>query len=267
MRFIFEAYLELILSIGIGIASMSWEQESFATIYNNVFTIVFAAIALLMPFYTSIFHGWNIDKMDDEKFSEKFGALYSGLNLDEKDSKRKSGLFFPFFFVVRRLLFFVAVIFFQDFIWGQVAIQFVCCITMVIYLLYWWPFETRLFTKIEVLNETTCIFLCYHLFMFTDWLPVAQTRYIMGWSFIVVIVMNLIFHLFNLLGNTFSSLKRKSRKAHHKWVMARSTKAKSLMAKVDEAEESKGLKKSSDSPEVTERETQKLLNSIKKPIL
>ena len=76
LRFIFEAYLELILSIGIGIAMMSWDFDNFATVYNNVFTILFAVIALLMPFYTSIFHGWNVDKMDDEEFSEKFGALY-----------------------------------------------------------------------------------------------------------------------------------------------------------------------------------------------
>ena len=76
LRFLFEAYLELVLSIGIGIATMSWEDESFATMYNNVFTIIFAVIALLMPFYTSIFHGCHIDKMDEDNFSEKFGALY-----------------------------------------------------------------------------------------------------------------------------------------------------------------------------------------------
>ena len=192
---------------------------------------MFAVIALLMPFYTSIFHGWNMDKMDDENFSEKFGALYSGLNLDEKQDKRKSGLFFPFFFVVRRLLFFVAAIFLQHFLWGQLAIQFLCSTTMIIYLLTWWPFETRLFTKIEVLNEVTSLLLIYHLFMFTDWLPLAQTRYLMGWSFIAVTVMNLLFHLSNLLSNTVGSLRRKCRRTHHKWVVARSAKAKALKAK------------------------------------
>ena len=75
--------------------------------------------------------------------------------------------------MVRRLLFFVAAIFFQDFLWVQVAIQFVCSTTMIIYLLYWWPFQTPFDTKIEVMNELTSLLLLDHLFMFTDWLPKA----------------------------------------------------------------------------------------------
>ena len=251
---------------------MSWDNEDFPTIYNNVFTIAFAVVALLMPFYTSIFHGWNIDKMDDEDFSNKFCALYSGLNLDEKDSKRKSGLFYPFFFVVRRLLFFVAAIFLQDFLWGQLAIQFFCSITMIIYLLYWWPFETPFFTKIEVLNEVTSILLVYHLFMFTDWLPLAQTRYIMGWSFITVTVMNLAFHLFNLISNSVSSMRMKCRRTHHKWVMARSVKAKATKAEVEQTVELSQTKKPKSkkkkrvaTPETTDKETSKLLKSIESP--
>ena len=53
-----------------------------------------------------------------EEFAQKFGTLYGGLNLSEKESKRVTGLFFPFFFVVRRLLFILVAIFLDDFLWG-----------------------------------------------------------------------------------------------------------------------------------------------------
>ena len=56
--------------------------------------------------------------MDDEEFKRKFGTLYSGLNLDMDENKRKFGLFFPFFFVIRRLMFIAAAILFENFLWG-----------------------------------------------------------------------------------------------------------------------------------------------------
>ena len=223
---------------------------------------MFAVIALLMPFYTSIFHGWNIDKMDDANFSQKFGALYSGLNLDKKDSKRKSGLFFPFFFVLRRLLFFVAAIFLQQYTLFQLAIQFFCSTTMIIYLGYWWPFHTPLFTKIEIFNEVTTLLLLYHLFMFTDWIPMATIRYLMGWSFIAVTVMNLMFHLGSMVVNTVGNLKKKVRKVHYKYVLARSKRAGAFKGKGFDSDELSELsepptaeKKKEEEPGFAVRET------------
>ena len=56
--------------------------------------------------------------MENEEFQVKYGSLYSGLNLSEKESKRLTGLFFPFFFVFRRMLFVVAAVFLENFLWG-----------------------------------------------------------------------------------------------------------------------------------------------------
>ena len=143
---------------------------------------------------------------------------------------------------------------------------------MIIYLLYWWPFYTKIFTKIEVFNEVTTLLLLYHLNMFTDWLPMAKTRYLMGWSFIAVTVVNLMFHLGSMLVNTVGNLKMKGRRVHHKWLMARSEKARALKAKgVDSDEFSEisepptAVRSKEGEPGFAVRETQKLLSSMKKP--
>lgn len=77
---------------------------------------------------------------------------------------------------------------------------------MVIYLLTFWPFEDPIFTKIEVMNELTSILLLYHLFTFTDWIPDASKRYMMGWSFIVIMACNLGVHFFILSRNSFGDI-------------------------------------------------------------
>ena len=197
--------------------TMQWDMNNYAVFYNNLFTIGLLVCILIMPFYTSVFYGWNINKMDLPEFNRIFGTLYEGLNLDMEDStKRLTGLFFPFFFVVRRLLFIVAAIFLENFLWGQLAIQFFCSVTMIIYLCTFWPFVEPIFTKIEIMNEVTSIFLLYHMFTFTDWVPDASVRYLLGWSFIAVISANLAFHLSILtrssIAKIFTTCKAKCHK-------------------------------------------------------
>ena len=141
LRFIFEAYLELALCAVIGFTSIHWVKDDFSLFYNNIFTIGMICSVLMMPLFTSIFYGCKIDQMDDDEFKSKFGTLYEGLNLDMDKGKRKSGLFFPFFFVIRRLLFVTAAIWLSHFLWSQLAIQFFCSVTMIIYLFHCWPFD------------------------------------------------------------------------------------------------------------------------------
>lgn len=118
LRFFFEAYLEMALCVCIGLKSMEWVEDNFAIFYNNVFTFAIATGIGILPLFTSLFYGCQLKKLDDEEFKRKFGTLYEGLNLDIKENKRVSGLFFPFFFVLRRVLFVVAAIFMEHFLWG-----------------------------------------------------------------------------------------------------------------------------------------------------
>jgi len=69
---------------------------------------------------------------------------------------------------------------------------------MMIYLLTFWPFEDPIFTKIELMNEITSLFLLYHMFTFTDWVPSATSMYISGWSFCFFACLNMGMHLYIL---------------------------------------------------------------------
>ena len=87
---------------------------------------------------------------------------------------------------------------------------------MVIYLGYVWPFESHTITKMEIFNEIAAIFLCYHMLCFTDWVPRATIRYIMGWSFIFVVCAHLGTHLVILVFNSYMTTKQKAKVKLHK---------------------------------------------------
>jgi len=42
--------------------------------------------------------------MEDEEFKERYGNIYDGLVLDKSPAKRRIALFYPFWFVTRRLI-------------------------------------------------------------------------------------------------------------------------------------------------------------------
>ena len=110
----------------------------------------------------------------------------------------------------------MAAIFWRGFLWGQLAVQFTCCVTSMIYLLTFWPFEDPLFTKMELMNEIFSLLLLYHMLTFTDWLPSAEHRYLSGWSFAFFTCLNMAMHLTNLLKDQIRSLSIKVKKKLHK---------------------------------------------------
>ena len=79
--------------------------------------------------------------------------------------------------------------------------------TLVIFFCQVWPFEDPTITKLEVMNEVTTVFLLYHMFIFTDWVPDATTRYYMGSSFIIVAAGNLSIHFGLIIMNSVNNLK------------------------------------------------------------
>ena len=80
---------------------------------------------------------------------------------------------------------------------------------MVIYLLYFMPMQTKYLNLIEVFNELTCIVLMYHLQLFSDFVPSAETRSRLGISFIFFICLNVCVHIFFLMRSSFSNVRAK----------------------------------------------------------
>ena len=78
---------------------------------------------------------------------------------------------------------------------------------MVIYLLWYWPFEQRFNTAIEFFNEVTTVLMLYVAIAFTDYVPDAEVRYGAGWPFIGVQLINCGIHIFFLVKDVIRQLK------------------------------------------------------------
>ena len=216
LRFIFEAYLELVICVAIGMLNLQWDPKNFSIQYGTIFTILFVILVIFMPLFTLIFYYYKIDSVEDEEFKNKYGTLYEGLELDMDKDKRKEALIYPFLFILRRIVFMITVIFMAHFTWSQIAVNFASSFAMVIYFGFVWPFENHGLTKIEIFNEVITILLCYFMLCFTDWVQKAEIRYAIGWIFILVISLHLGLHLIILLHNTYMIVKQKAREKLYK---------------------------------------------------
>ena len=207
IRFVFESYLELVICVTIGMVNISWSQDNLSIPYCSVFTVVFMLAVFIMPLFTSVFYYWKIDKVEEEQFTSDYGTLYDGLELDAAKHKRKSALIYPFLFIFRRLAFSLSVFAYADFAWAQIAIQFASCLTMLMYLGFIFPFESDFVNRIEIFNELAGLLLCYFMFCFSDWIPEATMRYLVGWAFILMVCGHLSTHLVIVARSTFQELK------------------------------------------------------------
>ena len=116
IRLLFEGYLELCLSVLIGLTDMEWSGVNYngSVLYCNIFTIILSILLLAMPFWIYIFYTVNMDEMDDEEFVERYGDIYEGLVLSTDKDKRQAAVFYPFWFCMRRLIFAAVAIFLPE---------------------------------------------------------------------------------------------------------------------------------------------------------
>ena len=242
LRFIFEAYLELVLCVTIALLNFNWDSDNFSTQYSAVFTVIFAVAVLIMPLFSSIFYYCKIDSVEEHVFRKKYGTLYEGLKLDMEQNKRKHALIYPFLFIVRRLAFMVTVVFMASFTWAQISVQFASSLTMIFYYATVWPFENPMLTKLEIFNEVAAVLACYFMLCFTDWIGDPATRYSIGWLFIVLTCLHLGTHLALLIFNTYKTAKTKAK--------ARFSKAKNTAAQEEsQSKRQKYVKKSTQNPQ------------------
>ena len=142
------------------------ENEYSAFLFINDFlSIFFISTLAIMPIFLLAFYCKRFDKMADEGFKAKYGSGYDSLKTD-----RRSILFFPVFFLVRRGLFiFLALSLSDDRSSLFLFILMAMTIIEAIYLVIYKPFETQLLQNLELFNEITSMILLYTALGFTDW--------------------------------------------------------------------------------------------------
>ena len=75
-----------------------------------------------------------------------------------------------------------------------------------------------------MLNEVVTIFINYHIFCFTDWIPDANVKYKLGYSCLLFNFVSLSFNIVQILYFTFKDLHRKARIAHIKYFFIKNRK-------------------------------------------
>lgn len=207
LRLFMEAYLEFSLAVILNLWYIEFDHENGAVLYQSICTLLYAIILFGLPVFVVKFYKRNLDKLDETEFKEKYGSVYEGLRLNERDEDeneiRENSLFYPAFFLMRRLIFSVIAIFMESLIVFQLAVLFACTITSIIYLIWFQPFESKFANRMEVLNDITTLLLLYLLMTFTPWVDDSELRFKLGYVFIGVMSTNIATHFFFLAKDTY----------------------------------------------------------------
>ena len=65
--------------------------------------------------------------------------------------------------------------------------------------LYLFPFEHKIRGCMEIFNDSIILISCYYYYLFTDLVPVQETRYNIGWSYIGLIGFMIVINMLVML--------------------------------------------------------------------
>lgn len=185
------------------------EQESsvFEQMNNFMFWF-FLVLFSAMPLAILVFLCYYFKDLKKQDMIDKYGSIYEGVKLENR-----SAIIYPLQFILRRYLFAVVSILVSDFIWLQIALQFLFTTFIVIYLFQTRPLEETQALRLEVFNEVTIAFLLYHVMSFSDWYyQDAEMKEDLGYTFSAIIFFNLAIHLTLLLVSQVRSCCDKCRR-------------------------------------------------------
>ena len=146
-----------------------------------------------MPLWIIHFYLKNFENLEDEKFEEKYGAVYEGLKPDHK-----SWIVYPVYFIVRRVLFMIISLLLYNFVMFQIILLILLTLCSACYILHIRPFEEELVNNLEVMNETFTLMLLSVMFCFTDLIDDVELQYTIGYIFIIYMCLCIMTHLFFL---------------------------------------------------------------------
>lgn len=69
------------------------------------------------------------------------------------------------------------------------------------------PFKLDRITNLEIMNELCYFILLYHVITFSGMVPEAEDRYLLGWSFIFFLAVNMLVHVTLLVIETYGEIR------------------------------------------------------------
>ena len=106
-----------------------------------------------------------------------------------------SGVRFSVLFFFRRFIVLLILIILPTWMNAQLNSQIVLALMVTAFTVHYMPYVSKSQSKKEALNEWTVLVASYHLYMFTSWIYDEERRVELGWSLIILIILNVIFNL------------------------------------------------------------------------
>ena len=230
VRFFMESCNELGLAAMVTIKMAEGDRwEHLADSIDLVFAYVALALLIMTPFVL-YYYGRRL--------------LYRRLGMTEQEADAITSLFdqyreddivgirFTVIFFLRRFIMIAILTSLPTMKLAQIGSQLYLSMMITIFTVHYLPYDYPIQNKQESVNEITVLFGSYHLFMFTNWISDEEKRYMLGWSIIGFIGLNICFNIFLALYVGMQGICRKFKlkalKASHKRKMHKYNKRESI---------------------------------------
>jgi len=205
INLVVESYSMLAISCMINLKNLRW--DAFNTVTMSLLAIVVSLLLLAFPLYYAWLMTAKFDELTFKSMHKKHGAFYEELEL----RNGKLVLMQPAWFLARRLLLAVMVVFLNTTVIWQIALMNLTVIVQVILLGRVAPFKRRFSNHFETFSECIVMMVMYHLICFTDFMTDLDVRFKLGYTVSAVVCLHLLVSIGLMAKATFKDLRMKNR--------------------------------------------------------
>ena len=167
LRFYTEVYLQCFIFALLNLRELDTESVILSVKVSNIasYVTVFAGVAIPLGFF--LYYYRNRAEWREKEFQAKAFLLLDGAYIEYPDVYWPQ-LFFMVSFFIRRAMLAITLVFWYDFLLGQVAIQFMLLTFMIILIQWYHPRDCSYANTVETFNEITQLNIIVMLVCFSD---------------------------------------------------------------------------------------------------
>ena len=190
-----EVFLDITLFSFLNVKELSWKHDIPGVKACNtlaILTVIFS-FALPVTFIVLLVMYHKKGGSSSLTFRKKMRSL-----TDDKDNRRDKRcpiITITFLYFASRLQLAIVLVYWQSFLWGQLAIQFIVTIAMLIVVQWWKPFESPFLNKVETVNILVQLVMLYMMLCFSDFTDKPETRHMLGKVFVGIICGFVLIHV------------------------------------------------------------------------
>ena len=152
----------------------------------------------------------NFERLQDREIIDKYGETYSGFS-----TKTRKMLVYWLLDFLRKAVLCIALVTVSKHLWFQILVAFMTSVTLIIAVNYSEARAKTFDRRMDIFNEVKLIFLMYHMILFTAFVPDAETKYYIGYSCAINLLIGLAVNMLMLVVQPVKLLCYKQRIQYH----------------------------------------------------